>query len=43
MKRCKKFLLFGIALFTALALVTGPAAAQQKQPNIVVTYGATAF
>src|SRR5882724_12485981 len=39
LKCLRKFSLFGSALLTALALVGGPAAAQQKQPNIVVIMG----
>jgi len=35
----RKFSLFAIALLSALALVTGQAAAQQKPPNIVVIMG----
>jgi len=31
--------LFAIALFTALALVAAPAAAQQKKPNILIIWG----
>jgi arylsulfatase len=39
MKYLKKLSLLAIALFTALTLIAGPAAAQQKQPNIVVIMG----
>jgi len=39
MQYLKKFSLVGIALLALLALVAGPAAAQQKQPNIVVIMG----
>ena len=39
MRSLKKFSLFGIALLVALALIAGPAGAQQKKPNIVVIFG----
>ena len=39
LKCLRKFSLFGSALLTALALVAGPAAAQQKKPNILIIWG----
>ena len=39
MKHLRKFSLFSIALLTVLALVAGPAAAQQKKPNILIVWG----
>src|SRR4051812_45952905 len=36
LKYIRKFSLFGLARVIALALLAAPAAAQQKQPNIVV-------
>jgi hypothetical protein len=35
----RKFSLFGIALLAVLALIAGPAVAQQKKPNILVIMG----
>ncbi len=39
MKHLRKFSLLTIALLAALALIAGPAVAQQKKPNILIIWG----